>query len=133
VEDENTGSATFTSTTGGVMTDEAGAITGELEVETRVEDGGVAVRARYAGADEWYAVTGSPVTIGEGSTCDVRALHERIVAHLRRPGPMVDGNEEAVSWWGSPREWRLLKSFHLAARFLQGDRAGSLPAAPQPG
>lgn len=99
MEAENTRSATFTSTAGGVMTDEAGAITGELEVETRVEDGGVAVRARYAGADEWYAVTGSPVAIDESSR-DARALHERIVAHLQSPGPVVDGSEEAVSLIG---------------------------------
>lgn len=100
MEAENTHSAIFTSTTGGIMTDEAGAITGELEVETRVEDGSVAARARYAGADEWYAVTGSPVTVGEGSPHGAQALHERVVAHLRRPGPVLDGNEEAVSLVG---------------------------------
>jgi hypothetical protein len=100
VEAENTGSAIFTSTTGGVMTDKAGAITGELEVETRVENGVVAVRTRYAGAEEWYAVTGSPVAVDASSSHDPCTLHERIVAYLRRPGPVVDGNEAAVSLMG---------------------------------
>jgi hypothetical protein len=88
---------TFPSTPGGVMTDEAGAITGDLEVETRIEESGaVAVRVRYAGANEWYTVTGSPVAL-DASEAD---LHEQIVGRLRTPGPLVGGNEEAVSLRG---------------------------------
>ena len=53
----------FASTTGGVMTEEAGAITGDLELVTRPTPDGSAVEAlvRYAGARELYAVSGSPV------------------------------------------------------------------------
>lgn len=83
----------FASTTGGVMTEEAGAVTGELEVETRVEGDALAVLVRYAGAEEWYAVTGGPLAPREPHP----TLHERVVEHLRRPGPVVDGNESAVS------------------------------------
>jgi hypothetical protein len=81
---------------GGVMTDEAGAITGDLEVETRVEDDAFSTRVRYAGAEEWYAVSGSPVPMSNAET-DPARLHERVVQRLTTPGPIVDGNEEAVS------------------------------------
>ncbi len=84
------------STTGGVMTDEAGAVTGELEVRTLPEAGLLDVRVRYAGAEEWYTVTGSPVPLsGEGR--DPGDLHERVVAHLTHPGPTENGNEAATS------------------------------------
>ncbi len=84
--------STFASTTGGVMTEEAGAITGELELSCRPEADGVHVKVRYAGADEWYTVSGSPV----------RGLNdpERILHHLRTPGPVVDGNESAATLEG---------------------------------
>ncbi len=83
--------STFTSTTGGVMTDEAGAITGELELTTHHEDGCLHARIRYAEAAEWYTVSGSPMP-EESETS-----HEHIAEHLKTPGPVVSGNEEAVS------------------------------------
>jgi hypothetical protein len=44
------------------MTDEGGAVTGALEIATRLLDAGVLdVCVRYAGAEEWYTVAGSPV------------------------------------------------------------------------
>lgn len=95
-------SSTFTSTTGGVMTDEAGAVTGELEVRTHPEAGLLEVLVRYAGAEEWYTVTGSPVPLS-GEEKDLERLHERVVAHLTAPGPVVDGNEGAVSLRGLGR------------------------------
>lgn len=84
---------TFTSTTGGVMTDEVGAVTGELELLCRTEADGFHVAVRYAGADEWYTVSGSPVQI-QGNPDEAP---ERVRLHLRTPGPMVDGNERAVT------------------------------------
>ena len=49
--------STFVSTTGGVMTDEVGAITGELELLTRLmPDGGTEALVRYAGAQDLYTV-----------------------------------------------------------------------------
>ncbi len=85
----------FTSTTGGVMTVEAGAITGELELCTRPDGEAFEVLVRYAGAEEWYAVEGSPVPLESETT--PRAAHERIVGHLTTPGRKVGGNEEPVS------------------------------------
>jgi hypothetical protein len=87
--------STFTSTAGGVMTTEAGAITGELELSTRPTGEILEVLVRYAGAEEWYTVEGSPVSLEEGT--DPGKLHERIVAHLTEPGRRSRGNEEPVS------------------------------------
>ncbi len=95
---ENERRSIIGSTTGGVMTDEAGAVTGDLEVSTRRDRENLHVSVRYAGADEWYTVAGSPVPLGDRpSPADV---HERVVSHLTRPGPVVDGNEEPVSLEG---------------------------------
>ncbi len=84
------------STVGGVMTDEVGAVTGDLEIVTRLRDAGLLdVFVRYAGSEEWYTVTGSPVSLdGRSFSADP---HERVVEHLTTPGPVVDGNEEPVS------------------------------------
>jgi hypothetical protein len=84
----------FLSTAGGVMTQEAGAITGELELLTRSSgDGALEVLVRYAGADEWYAVSGSPVPEGEA---DHRRTHEAVLERLTTPGQVEDGNELPV-------------------------------------
>lgn len=88
--------STFTSTTGGVMTEEAGAVTGELDLSCRPEADGLRVEVRYAGADEWYTVSGSPVRI-QGSPGDAPG---QILRHLSTPGPVVDGNEKAVTLEG---------------------------------
>lgn len=87
---------TFTSTTGGVLTEEAGAVTGELELLCRPGPGGLDVLVRYAGADEWYTVSGSPVRV-QGEPDDAPG---RVVRHLVTPGPVVDGNERAVTLEG---------------------------------
>ena len=88
--------STFTSTTGGVMTEEAGAITGELELLCGPVANGLDVLVRYAGAEEWYTVSGGPVRV-QGDPYDVPG---RIVRHLSTPGPVVYGNERAVSLEG---------------------------------
>ncbi|QIN77230.1 hypothetical protein GBA65_00425 [Rubrobacter marinus] len=90
------------STAGGVMTDEAGAITGELEVRTLPEAGLLEVRVRYAGAEEWYTVTGSPVPLS-GEERDPREMHGRVVERLTEPGPVENGNEAATSLRGMDR------------------------------
>jgi hypothetical protein len=92
--------STFASTIGGVMTEEAGAITGDLELLTRpgeAGDGGLEVLVRYAGAEEWYTVTGSPVAAGGG---DHRAMHEAVLARLTTPGSVERGNEQPVDLRG---------------------------------
>ena len=90
---ENERRSAFTSTTGGVMTEEAGAVTGELELSCRPGAGLLHVLVRYAGADEWYTVSGGPV----GLRGDPDEMLERVTRHLSRPGPIVDGNERAVN------------------------------------
>ena len=92
----------FVSTTGGVMTEEVGAITGELELLTRLSPDGSAVEAmvRYAGAQDLYTVSGSPVraaTLSERSDqVEHRAAHERILEALTTPGAVSGGNEMPV-------------------------------------
>ena len=92
--------STITSTTGGVVTKEVGAVTGELEVVTchRVE--GIEIMVRYAGSEEWYTVEGSPMKTDSASSLplsELRRLHERVVGHLITPGKVVEGNEQATS------------------------------------
>jgi hypothetical protein len=92
----------FVSTVGGVMTEEAGAVTGDLELLTRPSeagDGGLEVLVRYAGAKEWYTVSGSPLVKPAGGE-DHRALHEEALTRLTTPGSMDGGNEPPVDLLG---------------------------------
>lgn len=92
--------STFASTTGGVMTKEAGAVTGDLEISTRAGGDTLGVWVRYAGAEEWYTVEGSPISLSKKappSPDDLRDLHQRVLGHLRNPGRVVDGNELPAS------------------------------------
>lgn len=96
--------STFDSTTGGVMTDEVGAITGELELRTRIEDEALTASVRYAGVEEWYSVAGSPIRFTGDPTASHAELHGRVLEHLSAPGDAACGNELAVSLagFGSP-------------------------------
>ena len=88
----------FVSTVGGVMTEEAGAITGDLEFLTRPSeagDGGLEVLVRYAGAEKWYTVSGSSLAKSEGGE-DHRTSHEAALARLTTPSPVEVGNELPV-------------------------------------
>lgn len=98
---ENEKGSTICSTVGGVMTDEVGTVTGDLEIVTRVAAERLGVSVRYAGAEEWYTITGSPVSLDPAAGHYTPAdLHERVVSHLTKPGPVVNGNEGAVSLEG---------------------------------
>jgi hypothetical protein len=93
--------SSFSSTTGGVMTEEVGAITGELELLTRVTPGGdIEAMVRYAGSKDLYTVSGSPVraaTLSERpDQVEHRATHERILETLMTPGSVESGNEMPV-------------------------------------
>ncbi len=90
----------FDSTTGGVMTVEAGAVTGELELATRTVSEGLRASIRYAGAEEWYTVEGCPLPLGNVSVPGPMELHRRVEEHLKTPGPAVDGNERATTLEG---------------------------------
>ena len=85
------------------MTEEVGAVTGDLEVATCPGSENIEVAVRYAGADEWYTVEGSPIKLGTAgglSPIELPELHERVVGHLTTPGKIVDGNEESTSLLG---------------------------------
>ena len=85
------------------MTDEVGAITGELELQTRTtpDDSGIKAMVRYAGAQDLYTVSGSPVraaTLSERpGQAEHRAAHERILETLTTPGKVESGNEMPVA------------------------------------
>lgn len=68
-------SATNTSTQG-IMTNEVGAITGDVEIVTDEQPDGVAVTVAYAGAKDVYTVEGSPAPTG--------TTHKEIVESLTR-------------------------------------------------
>jgi hypothetical protein len=69
---------------GGVMTDEAGVITGELTLRTELDDAGqVTLRVRYREADEWYVVTGGRAPLADPR--DVDAVHTIATGLLNRP------------------------------------------------
>ncbi|MDQ3942155.1 MAG: hypothetical protein M3254_03520 [Actinomycetota bacterium] len=91
--------STFRSTTGGVMTEEVGAITGELELLTRLTpEGGIVAMVRYAGAQDLYTVSGSPLRAVSAHPDQVehRAAHERLLETLTTPGSVESGNEMPV-------------------------------------
>jgi hypothetical protein len=54
----------------------------------------------YAGAEEWYTVTGSPLPV---DVEDHRVSHEAVLARLTTPGPVYDGNEQPVDLRGWQR------------------------------
>ena len=67
---------------GGVMTDEVGAVTGDLTLRTEVTDGVVVHHVQYKDADEWYVVTGSQRPLAGQ---DIDAAHKEAVAALSAP------------------------------------------------
>jgi hypothetical protein len=90
--------STIHSPTGGVMTREVGAVTGELEICTRLIAGCLEVAVRYSGAEEWYTVEGSPIPLDSATgLLTPKRLHRRVAEQLTKPGPIVDGNEQPAS------------------------------------
>jgi len=68
---------------GGVMTDEVGVITGELDLRTELAGDKVTMKARYRDTDEWYRVTNVGATLADPA--DLDAVHAVAVALLNRP------------------------------------------------
>ncbi|KPI06780.1 hypothetical protein OV450_3652 [Actinobacteria bacterium OV450] len=65
---------------GGAMTDEVGVVTGPLTVRTTAVAGGLArIDVQYKDAEEWYALTGSPVP----HHGDPAAVHAAALAAVR--------------------------------------------------
>jgi hypothetical protein len=76
-------SADIVAPPGGVMTDEAGVVTGELTLRTELDGGQVTMRVQYKDADEWYRVTNVKVPLADPAGLD--AVHAVAVALLHRP------------------------------------------------
>jgi hypothetical protein len=68
---------------GGIMTDEAGVITGELTLRTELAGDKVTMSVQYKDADEWYGVSNVAVTLADRA--DLDAVHAVAVALLHRP------------------------------------------------
>jgi hypothetical protein len=76
--------ATFHATPDGVMTDEVGVITGDLELRATVDDDGtLRLAVRYEGAAEWYTLTGSGARLHDPR--DAEAVHTTLTRQLARP------------------------------------------------
>ncbi|WP_420710944.1 hypothetical protein [Streptomyces sp. NRRL S-118] len=69
---------------GGVHTETAGVLTGELDVHTTWVDGEARVAVQHSGASDWFAMTGSPVACTTEQ--ESRVLHEAVVAAVRAGG-----------------------------------------------
>lgn len=71
----------FVAKDGGVMTVEVGVITGDLTLETAVdEQGTVSQRVQYKDADEWYGLSDAPAALADDQTID--DLHAQTLASL---------------------------------------------------
>ncbi|MCX4775479.1 hypothetical protein [Streptomyces sp. NBC_01264] len=69
---------------GGAITDEVGAITGDVSVTTEAgPNGTVQVRIQYTGAEESYTLTGSPTPLPPDG---LAAFHERVVDAVKAGG-----------------------------------------------
>ncbi|KOV75540.1 hypothetical protein ADL03_44775 [Nocardia sp. NRRL S-836] len=77
-------SSLFKAGPGGVMTDEVGVVTGDLELCTELsEDGKLIARVRYEGAEEWYAITGAACALADPR--DHEPVHSLLLGLLNRP------------------------------------------------
>lgn len=66
---------------GGVLTEEVGAVTGDLTVHTTWADGEARVAVQYSGASDWFTMSGSPVPCA--TELESRELHEAAVEAVR--------------------------------------------------
>ena len=69
---------------GGVRTDEAGTVTGDLTVHTTWDGSHADVTVQYSGASRWFTLTGSPVPCATEK--DSRNLHQAVVEAVRVGG-----------------------------------------------
>ncbi|SDP84216.1 MULTISPECIES: hypothetical protein [Lentzea] len=77
-------STLFVAGPGGVMTDEVGVVTGDLELCTDLsDDGKLRALVRYEGAEEWYAITGASCVLADPR--DHEQVHSLLHGLLHRP------------------------------------------------
>lgn len=68
----------------GVMTEEVGVISGELELRTSCdEEGNLSLRITYVGAEEWYTLPGKGYRLHD--VRDHEVVHRLLVSVLERP------------------------------------------------
>jgi hypothetical protein len=76
-------SSTFTATHG-VMTNEVGVISGELELRTTCDDyGNLTLNITYVGAEEWYTLPGENYRLHD--IRDHEVVHRILAKVLERP------------------------------------------------
>jgi len=76
--------STFNATPDGVMTNEVGILTGELELHTTCSpDGTLRLAIRYVGAGEWYTIHGHDYRLHDPR--DHSVIHHLRVNVLQRP------------------------------------------------
>ncbi|MFJ7060527.1 hypothetical protein ACK8N7_35540 [Streptomyces griseobrunneus] len=68
--------------TGGVRTEEAGILSGDLTVHTTWSDGQASVAVQYSGSSDWFTLAGSPVPCA--SEEESRAFHQSVVEAVRQ-------------------------------------------------
>lgn len=77
-----TKSSTFTASHG-VMTEEAGVISGELELRTSCdENGALTLAITYVGAEEWYTLPGGKYILNDPR--DHEVVHRMLASILER-------------------------------------------------
>ncbi|MFF4582559.1 hypothetical protein [Streptomyces sp. NPDC001389] len=69
---------------GGVLTEQAGALSGELTVHTEWQEGRAHVAVGYGDGEEWYALAGSPVACRDPQSS--RLIHQSAVEAVRAGG-----------------------------------------------
>ncbi|MFC5153961.1 hypothetical protein [Streptomyces amakusaensis] len=69
---------------GGVLTDEVGALTGDLTVHTTWADGEAKVAVQYSGASDWFTMSGSPTPCDSEEAS--RTLHQAVVEAVASGG-----------------------------------------------
>ncbi|MER5916763.1 hypothetical protein ABT124_41960 [Streptomyces sp. NPDC001982] len=69
---------------GGVRTDEAGIVTGDLTLHTTWDRGTAHVAVQYGGASQWFTLAGSPVPCPTRQ--ESRQLHQAVVEAVRAGG-----------------------------------------------
>ncbi|MET7381173.1 hypothetical protein ABZT08_20520 [Streptomyces sp. NPDC005526] len=69
---------------GGVRTEEAGILTGDLTVHTTWDGREADVTVQYSGTSQWFTLTGSPVSCPTEQ--ESRTLHQGVVEAVRAGG-----------------------------------------------
>ncbi|MFJ3927076.1 hypothetical protein [Streptomyces sp. NPDC090022] len=82
---------------GGVRTDDAGVLSGNLTVHTTWSGCEAQVAVQYTGGSDWFTVTGSPVRCvsEEGS----RLLHQAVVDAVRAGGAATVPQDIPAATW----------------------------------